>query len=235
MSVKFLDGWPIHEELELDATEEPKPIRLLDDTNKFSREQWVDSIKEPRCLAGATNPRTGLDFFCLHVPPLDMRDKAGKKKFQAENTPPIKKEDAQLFTDLLRKIFHYDHTKRITASQVLEHPWMQETGQEPGNPRDVVVDPHDTSVPLQTSFDQTKGCSSATSGSEDGKPIFQSSMEALDLGGLCLKEESSASGREAGVSEEGKTEKEESVSEEEAVEDEEEEHVMGKELQKHSE
>lgn len=179
MSVQFLDGWPVHDELDPDLPDKSKLTRLFDGGHKFSLERWVDAIKEPRGPAGTTNPRTGLDFFCLHVPVIDMRDKAGRKEFETKNTPPIGKEDAKLFTDLLRKIFHYDHTKRITASQVLEHPWMQEIGQEPGDPGDVVVDPHDTS-PLQTNFNQTQDGSSSTSGSED-EDEDSFSMEGSDL------------------------------------------------------
>lgn len=121
-NVLFLDGWPVHEELEPGVDGSSKPIRLADYTGSYSLEQFVGGIREPLRPASSKKPRTALENFCLQVPDIDMRDHAGKQKFEDENTTPIRKEDATLFSDLLRKIFTYDHTKRITARQVLEHP-----------------------------------------------------------------------------------------------------------------
>ena len=90
----------------------------------WSLEQFVDQIFEPHRPANSSGkePRSGIEHFCLRVPRLDHEDVAGKAKFNAENTTPIRKQDATLFVDLLRKILDYGHTERITASQILEHP-----------------------------------------------------------------------------------------------------------------
>jgi serine/threonine protein kinase len=126
MAVPFLDGWPVHEPLEPDDIQgKPETIKLVDHSNdKCSLEEVVDAIREPRPPANNTcqKPRTGLEYFCLQVPKIDVKDHAGKERFEAEKKRPIPKEDAKLFVDLLRRMFNYDHTKRITARQVLEHP-----------------------------------------------------------------------------------------------------------------
>jgi len=41
-----------------------------------------------------------------------------------ERTRPITQEEARCFTDLLRRIFTYDPEKRLSASEVLHHPWL---------------------------------------------------------------------------------------------------------------
>lgn len=177
MSVQFLNGWPVHEELDVDLPDKPETIRLGDESKKYSLEQWANAIKEPRRPAGTMNLKTGLDFFCLHDV---LLDDGTTQSFETENRRPIEKEDAKLFADLLRKIFNYDHTKRITASQVLEHPWMQEIGQVPVDPRDVMLDSHEMSLRLQTylaDLAEMQDWSSSTSGWEDES---SSSMEDSD-------------------------------------------------------
>jgi serine/threonine protein kinase len=47
----------------------------------------------------------------------------------ADNTTPIRNQDAELFTDILRQIFTYEHQKRITARQVLQHAWFRDPSQ----------------------------------------------------------------------------------------------------------
>jgi serine/threonine protein kinase len=129
MAVLFLDGWPVHEPLEPDIQDKPEAIKLVDHSNdRCSLEDVVDKMREPLRPARSKNLRTRLENFCLRVPRPDCQDYAQKERFEAEHKTPIRNEDAKLFTDLLRKIFNYDHTKRITASQVLEHPWIRETG-----------------------------------------------------------------------------------------------------------
>lgn len=46
----------------------------------------------------------------------------GIKDIIVPNTPFNKQ-----FLDLLRKIFIYDPTKRITAKEALKHPWFKES------------------------------------------------------------------------------------------------------------
>jgi hypothetical protein len=125
LTVLFYNGYPA--EGSLDASVQRQTITLINHPDVWSLEQFVDHILEPRRPANSSKKtRTGLEHFCLPVLFLDYEDVAGKAKFDAENTTPIRKEDAKLFVDLLRKIRDYDHTKRITASKVLEHPWIQE-------------------------------------------------------------------------------------------------------------
>lgn len=63
--VLFLDGWPVHEELEPGSEDTPKPIKLLDNNGSYSLEQFVDGIREARRPASSQNPRTGLERFFL--------------------------------------------------------------------------------------------------------------------------------------------------------------------------
>jgi serine/threonine protein kinase len=104
-----------------------------------SLEQLVRRIVEPRRPENSTAPRTGAEKFCIKVPEWDMDDDKGESQFIAKHTTPIEQEDAELFANLLRQIFTYDHRKRITATQVLEHPWMVEPRQRPllGKKKDV--------------------------------------------------------------------------------------------------
>lgn len=94
-------------------------------------EQLVSRIVEPRRPANSTAPRTGAEKFCIKVPEWDIDEETGISEFKAKHTTPIQQEDAELFANLLRQIFTYDHRKRITAKQILEHPWMMEPGQKP--------------------------------------------------------------------------------------------------------
>ena len=126
LAVPFLDGWPVHESLEPGV--QYKTINPADITSPFDLDYYVGKIRNPCRPTSTGQPRTGLENFCLEVPDFDVRDYEGQAKFESENTTPIGKEDAKLFTDLLRKMFDYDYTKRITARQVLDHPWLQETG-----------------------------------------------------------------------------------------------------------
>jgi serine/threonine protein kinase len=131
LTVPFYKGHPVHEPLEPGVEYQTiQPERIVH-PDVWSLEQYVDRILEPHRPANSSGkePRTGIEYFCLRVPRFDHEDIAGKAMFNAENTTPIRKEDAKLFVDLLRKIFEYDHTKRITASQILEHPWMREAGE----------------------------------------------------------------------------------------------------------
>jgi serine/threonine protein kinase len=130
MAFPFLDGWPVHEPLKPDLAHET--VNLVDEKDwRWSLEAQVGDFYEPCRPASSNSPSTGLENFCLHVPTIDHFDRAKREKFNAENKKPIGKEDAKLLADLLRKMFNYDHTKRITAIQVLEHPWMREPGKSP--------------------------------------------------------------------------------------------------------
>jgi serine/threonine protein kinase len=154
LTVPFYNGYPA--EGPLDAGVQPQTITLINHPDVWSLEQFVDHILEPRRPANSSKkPRTGLEHFCLPVPFLDYEDVAGKAKFDAENTTPIRKEDAKLFVDLLRKIFDYDHTKRITASQILEHPWMREAGQKPHVASALTMGVHSASLPFRANHPKT--------------------------------------------------------------------------------
>lgn len=46
-----------------------------------------------------------------------------------EALPKIEESEAALLYDLLSKIFVYDPTKRLTAIEMLDHPWFHLDGQ----------------------------------------------------------------------------------------------------------
>jgi serine/threonine protein kinase len=73
-----------------------------------------------------------------------------EKKSSRPRTQRQFEEDAKLFVDLLRKMFNYDHTKHITASQALEHPLMQEIGQTPCVLRALMTGVQNASLALRT-------------------------------------------------------------------------------------
>jgi serine/threonine protein kinase len=125
----FLDGYPVHEPLQPNTEYEPfDPERFTWD-GVLNLEQLVGEIVEPRRPTNSPSPKTGIERFCLPIPSFGIMDRKGRNRFMASNTTPIRKEDAALFTDLLRQIFTYDHRKRITAKQILEHPWLRQPGQ----------------------------------------------------------------------------------------------------------
>jgi serine/threonine protein kinase len=94
-------------------------------------EKLVSDNVEPHRLANTPAPRTGFEKFGIKVPELDIDDHEGQTAFKTKHTTPIQKQDAHLFSNLLRQIFTYDHRKRITAKRILEHPWLMEPGQKP--------------------------------------------------------------------------------------------------------
>jgi serine/threonine protein kinase len=88
-------------------------------------EQWVNGISEPR-EPGADSPQ---DFY-LNLPEYwaggsGEGEDEDYDAFLVRTTRPIAREDAVLFADLLRRIFTYDHEQRITAKEILQHPWLR--------------------------------------------------------------------------------------------------------------
>ncbi|KAL2126997.1 hypothetical protein VTI74DRAFT_11495 [Chaetomium olivicolor] len=98
MEFPFDDGYPVHEALQRGI--EYTTLADFTERNGFTLDTEVGLIREPQ------RPES---------------TRLGTLK-------PIGKDDAALFTDLLCKIFDYNHQKRITARQVLAHPWLKETG-----------------------------------------------------------------------------------------------------------
>jgi serine/threonine protein kinase len=133
LTFPFLDGYPVHEPLQPDIEYDTfeHADKLVPAPWVHTLEQHINQILEPRRPVTKTNPSVGVEKFCLQVPDFDGRDREGLKKFMADNATHIRKEDAALFTSLLRRIFVYDHRSRITAKQILEHPWFRGPGQTP--------------------------------------------------------------------------------------------------------
>jgi serine/threonine protein kinase len=128
----FLDGYPVHEPLQPDV--EYDTFEGLDElaaaSGPITLEQLIDEIVEPRRPVTETaNPNVGAAKFCLEVPKFAYKDQHKEQKFLADNSTPITQEDAALFTNLLRRIFTWDYQGRITAKEILEHPWLREPGQ----------------------------------------------------------------------------------------------------------
>jgi hypothetical protein len=81
-------------------------------------------IADPRRSANSTVPRTGAEKSYFKVPQRDVDDHKGQNEFKAKHTTPIPKQDANLFSNLVRQIFTYDQCQHITAKQILKHPWL---------------------------------------------------------------------------------------------------------------
>ncbi|KAL2165772.1 hypothetical protein VTG60DRAFT_3851 [Thermothelomyces hinnuleus] len=132
----FLDGFPIHGPLQPNMeyyyTLQTMYDNFDDDGSKERNlEYWVKRIKEPRRPASRSSPTIAIQQFCLSVPNFNAMNDQEKEKYVASHMTPIRNEDADLFIDLLRKIFTYDHRKRVTAKQILEHPWPRDS--DPGS------------------------------------------------------------------------------------------------------
>jgi serine/threonine protein kinase len=126
-SFPFHLGYPVHEPLQPGV--EYKTFEWLDDHSGGDLQELVEDILEPLRPQTTQGRDDGIGKFCLPVPSFSRS--YTRARFEAEQLTPIKKEDALLFTDLLRQIFTYDHQKRITARQILEHHWLREPGQRP--------------------------------------------------------------------------------------------------------
>lgn len=132
-TVPFCKGYPVHQSL--DQKKPDHEYRSLDDfleDEEFTLDKEVEIIRiaqrpETSDPTADTDART---MFCLPVP--CFFDTKLRDAFRAQYLSHIKKDDAALFTDLLKKIFDYDYTKRLTAREVAEHPWFQyeEAGKE---------------------------------------------------------------------------------------------------------
>ena len=122
----FQNGYPVHRRLWPYATYGSfRDLQTDRDPDARPLEVWVDDISEPR-EPGAGSPH---DFY-LNFPDYwvagsgEGEDEADDA-FLARTTRPITYEDATLFADLLRRIFTYRHGQRITAREILQHPWLR--------------------------------------------------------------------------------------------------------------
>ena len=127
-SFPFENGYPVHEPLKPGIT-----YSTVDGHINYASESLDELISQifdprpPEAIApgddGGMEAEDGLDRFTLYVP-IRPPDGYTRATFREANMAPIGKKDAELFTDLLRRIFTYDYRKRLTARQVLEHPWL---------------------------------------------------------------------------------------------------------------
>ncbi|KAL1852410.1 hypothetical protein VTK73DRAFT_9224 [Phialemonium thermophilum] len=88
-------------------------------------EDMVDEILVPRTPESV---ETGLEKLALYLPRdvwLWGQENGEKDKFVAKHMRRIGKDDARLFSDLLRKIFDYDYQRRISARDILKHEWLR--------------------------------------------------------------------------------------------------------------
>lgn len=125
--VPFHDGLPIHGPLPPDMEHYYLIQEMDDNSGKRGLEYWVRRIKEP-VPASESTPKTAIQQLCLSVPVFNALNDREEKDFEARHMTPIQEKDADLFFDLLRKIFTYDRHKRATAEQILEHPWLKDSG-----------------------------------------------------------------------------------------------------------
>ncbi|KAK3299901.1 kinase-like domain-containing protein [Chaetomium fimeti] len=216
MSIQFLDGWPVHPELEPDLLDESKPIELLDNPHLFPPlEKCVDHFREPRRLAGGMHPKTGRELFCLHFPCFTVEERAEKERFETENTPLIEKADAKLFSNLLREIFNYDHKSRVTAGQLPEHPWMQETDEELSAFETLLMATDNANVPPRADHDRVRDLGNTAGGSENQSPSSGPCVDEPGPEECCREEKSPGSAWEGGVTEEAACKEDEAAKGEE--------------------
>ncbi|KAL2021293.1 hypothetical protein VTK56DRAFT_7372 [Thermocarpiscus australiensis] len=119
------DGYHVHEPLQPGI--EYTTLGDFTERNGFTLDTEVSLICESQ-RPGEHQQDSHWERVAL-LPISTFWDTATRDEFRAQNLKPIGKDDAALFTDLLCKIFDYDHQKRITARQVLAHPWLKETSQ----------------------------------------------------------------------------------------------------------
>jgi len=125
MTFPFLYGRPAHESLHSSIEYETLET-CRTDSPSLGLEQLVDRIIEPHPHTNSLNPRTGSEELWLHIPGFETKTRSEKRSLLAAYATPIREDDARLFTNLLRQIFTYDHQQRITAEQILAHPWLNE-------------------------------------------------------------------------------------------------------------
>jgi serine/threonine protein kinase len=129
MKFPFKEGHPVHVPLQQGI--EYRTLGDFTERNGFTVDTEVGLIREPQRPASVSETASARDCLCLHVP--TFGDTAARDEFGARNLKPIGKDDVALFTDLLCRMFDYNPQTRITARQVLEHPWLKETSQESPN------------------------------------------------------------------------------------------------------
>lgn len=117
--------------------------------NEYTLDAVVSAIREPQGPVSATKTASGRDWLCLHVPTL--WDTTERDEFRARNLKPIDKDDTALFADLLRKMFDYDHQKRITARPLLAHSWLEATSQKPSHAEPAALSTQRSASSTQTS------------------------------------------------------------------------------------
>jgi len=145
MASPFDDEYPVHEPLQKGI--EYTTLGDFTERNGFKLDTEVGLICEPQRPVDISKTASGREWLCLHVP--TFWDTPTRDEFRARNLKPIIKDDAALFTDLLCKTFDYDHQKRIMASQVLTHPWLKATSQEPSAAGSAASSAHSSPVELK--------------------------------------------------------------------------------------
>lgn len=127
----FLGGFPVHETLHSSLEFETLET-CRTDSPSLSLEQLVDEIAEPHPHTNSLNPHTGNEELWLWIPEFNTNSRTKQRSLFAAYSTPIREEDAALFANLLRQVFTYDHRQRITAEQILAHPWFNESSRRSG-------------------------------------------------------------------------------------------------------
>ena len=128
-TVRFHNGYPVHESAGQGV--EYETFEHMDGQCDSFLEDEVRAIREPRDPGTAHGGEDGIGKFCLPVPRFDRNNPRGQ--WEARNLKPLDEDDATLFADLLGKVFTYDPQKRLTAKQILAHPWLTETYRRHGD------------------------------------------------------------------------------------------------------
>lgn len=116
-------GWPIHG----DDTHED-----IDEFSTFSSDYHRSGTKTLReYIQGAFDPlqpelvddTDGTRQFRRKIP-YEAYDNGLKEEWMGKIATPISQKEADCFYDLMLQVFNYDTTKRITAKEILHHPWF---------------------------------------------------------------------------------------------------------------
>jgi len=117
------DGLPAHDGLQedVDYHDFSGQYRFPD---KSLRDYVMESV-DPKRVKNADSEVRVLAF-CRNLPADAFCQGQVKKEWAAENATPISRKEVDSFHDLRLHVFEYDPDKRITASEMLLHPWFED-------------------------------------------------------------------------------------------------------------
>ncbi|KAK1767603.1 kinase-like domain-containing protein [Phialemonium atrogriseum] len=86
--------------------------------------QFVTNAVDLKRPENAGSNELGILKFCARLPADAFQQCDLKRVWTAKNALPISPDEAESFYDLMRRVFEYDPGSRITASNMLAHPWF---------------------------------------------------------------------------------------------------------------